>query len=81
MCVKRVGWYSWDRHICQRIGEKFRNRKKDIYGYEINTHYFKISDHYCLSLHWKGVYCNVFFRKRVKLQHYNDVYKIWALGL
>ena len=42
---------------------------------------FKISEHYCLLLNWKGVDFNVLFCKRAKLQHYNDVYKIWADGL
>ena len=39
---------------------KFRNRKTGIYGYEINAHYFKISEHDCLSGHWKGVDFDVF---------------------
>ena len=34
---------------------KFRKLKTGIYGYEINAHYFKISEHDCLSGHWKGV--------------------------
>ena len=42
---------------------------------------FKMGEHYCLSLYWKGVDFNVFFCKRAKLQHYNDVYKIWARSL
>ena len=40
MCFKRVGRYYWDRHIWQSIGEKFRNREKGIYVYEIDTQYF-----------------------------------------
>ena len=42
---------------------------------------FKIIDLDCLSGHWKGVDVDVFFCKRAGLQHYNDVYKIWAHGL
>ena len=28
MCVKRFGWYYWDRNIWQRIGEKLEKGKK-----------------------------------------------------
>ena len=81
MCVKRVGCYSWDRNIWQRTDEKLEKGKKVFTDIKSIIIIFKISDHYCISLHWKGVDINVLFCKRAKLQHYNDVYKIWAHGL
>ena len=40
--------------------KKLRYWKTGIYGYEINVHCFKISEHDCLSGHWIGDDFDVF---------------------
>ena len=57
---------------------KFRNWKTFIYGYEINVHYFKISEHDCLSGHWNGVDFDVFF---VKAPNHNIIMMSTKYGL
>ena len=62
--------------------KKFRNWKTGIHIYEINAHCFLNKDRITASQDIGRVLTLIYIccRKR-KIQHYNNVYKLWVRGL